>query len=248
MEIIRHGIYVCLRGAVDAPVEALAERLGLVNEFHARGGDPPDSIAFLRRVAATPGTIDDRALHDAPAIVHVASGSADRVAAARTELARMFDAHVLAGVVRMPRYTGGAMHEFAYAHRVQQRSGTEMPDVFVLPLTKTAAWWDKPWYERHTYFLPRYGDDGRMRNEGHALAAAAGVPHLMRRTYQHHAEPAPAGSYDFITYFECATTGVPVFHQVCAALRDPAKNPEWQFVREGPTWHGRRVATWAELF
>jgi len=26
------------------------------------------------------------------------------------------------------------------------------------------------------------------------------------------------------------------------------KNPEWEFVREGPTWHGRRVATWPELF
>ena len=34
---------------------------------------------------------------------------------------------------------------------------------------------------------------------------------------------------------------MPVFHQVCAALRDVERNPEWQFVREGPTWHGRRV-------
>jgi len=25
------------------------------------------------------------------------------------------------------------------------------------------------------------------------------------------------------------------------------RNPEWSFVREGPTWHGRRVATWPEL-
>jgi len=41
---------------------------------------------------------------------------------------------------------------------------------------------------------------------------------------------------------------VPTFHRVCAALRDVARNPEWKFVREGPTWHGRRVATWAELF
>ena len=22
---------------------------------------------------------------------------------------------------------------------------------------------------------------------------------------------------------------------------------EWELVREGPTWHGRRVATWGEL-
>ncbi len=33
-----------------------------------------------------------------------------------------------------------------------------------------------------------------------------------------------------------------------AALRDVANNPVWAFVREGPTWHGRRVAGWDELF
>ena len=35
--------------------------------------------------------------------------------------------------------------------------------------------------------------------------------------------------------------------QVCASLRDVTKNPEWRFVREGPTWHGRRVPGWADL-
>ena len=70
----------------------------------------------------------------------------------------------------------------------------------------------------------------------------------MRRTYKNLTEPAPAGEYDFINYFECADAGVPVFHEVCGALRDVARNPEWRFVREGPTWHGRRVASWADLF
>jgi len=102
--------------------------------------------------------------------------------------------------------------------------------------------------ERHTFFLPRYDEHGRMLNEGHALAAAAGIASLMRRTYKHPSEPAPEGVYEFINYFECADAAVPTFHQVCAALRDVTRNPEWKFVREGPTWHGRRVATWAELF
>jgi hypothetical protein len=35
---------------------------------------------------------------------------------------------------------------------------------------------------------------------------------------------------------------------VCASLRNVATNPEWKFVREGPMWQGRRVATWPELF
>jgi hypothetical protein len=84
--------------------------------------------------------------------------------------------------------------------------------------------------------------------EGHALAAEAGIACLLRRTYKNTAEPAPAGAYDFINYFECADADVPTFHQVCAALRDVGRNPEWKFVREGPTWHGRRVATWEALF
>ena len=101
--------------------------------------------------------------------------------------------------------------------------------------------------ERHTYFLPRYDETGRMVHHGHALAASAGVPCLMRRTYKHPTLPAPPGVYEFLNYFECADDDVPVFRAVCAALRDRTKNPEWEFVREGPMWQGRRVATWTEL-
>ena len=155
---------------------------------------------------------------------------------------------VLSGVVRPMNYTGTAMHNFAYAHRVLQQPGGVMSNAFLVPMSKTAAWWAKDWMERHTYFLPRYDDAGRMINEGHARASEAGISCIMRRTYKSAVEPAPAGAYDFITYFECADAGVPTFHEVCAALRDVAKNPEWAFVREGPAWHGRRVATWEEMF
>jgi len=123
-----------------------------------------------------------------------------------------------------------------------------MPNAFLVPMSKTAEWWRKDWMERHTYFLPRYDDTGRMVNEGHALATEAGIPHLLRRTYRHPSPPAGAGEYDFLTYFECDDAHVPLFHEVCAALRDVARNPEWRFVREGPTWHGRRVPTWDALF
>jgi hypothetical protein len=155
---------------------------------------------------------------------------------------------VLSGVVRPTKYTGNAMHNFAYAHQVIQQSGGVMPNAFLIPMSKTPEWWAKGWMERHTYFLPRYDDAGRMVNEGHALASAPGIACLMRRTYRSETEPAPAGTYDFVNYFECADADVPTFHTVCAALRDVTKNPEWKFVREGPTWHGHRVATWPELF
>ena len=87
-----------------------------------------------------------------------------------------------------------------------------------------------------------------MTSEGHALATAAGIPCLLRRTYRNATEPAADGEYDFLTYFECRDDDVPIFHQVCAALRDVRRNPDLRFVREGPTWHVRRVASCEELF
>jgi len=258
-EAIRHGAYVCLsvppearRLVVDAAVTPLADRLGLRNEFEPGDQHPPDAVAFLRRVGATPADIADDKLLGADAIVHIASATAGPVTEFCAELARLLGPEitprVLDGVVRPTNYTGNAMHNFAYAHRVVQQPGPVMPDAFLVPMSKTTDWWDKDWMERHTYFLPRYDDSGRMLNEGHVLAAEAGIACLMRRTYWNAAEPAPAGAYDFISYFECANDDIARFHEVCAALRDVAKNPEWAFVREGPTWHGRRVPTWAELF
>jgi len=259
-EIIRHGAYVCLRLANGADARALAavgipavaEKLGLENEFGARPAVPSESIAFLRRIGATPADIADDDLLHADAVVHVASPKAEPVrdfcAEATRVLGPVARVRVLSGVVRPKVYTGAAMNNFAYAHAVTQQPGAVMPNAFLVPMSKTAAWWAKDWMERHTYFLSRYDDAGRMTSEGHALAAAAGIPCLLRRTYKHPTEPAPEGRYDFVTYFECADADVPTFHRVCASLRDVAKNPEWTFVREGPTWHGRRVATWQALF
>ena len=146
------------------------------------------------------------------------------------------------------RYEPIARSSGEHAHQVRQQPGPAMPNAFLIPMSKTAAWWAKDWMERHTYFLPRYDEAGRMVSQGHALAAAAGIPRLMRRTYKNSTEPAPEGAYDFLTYFECADADIETFHEVCAALRDVTKNPEWRFVGEGPTWHGRRVRTWPELF
>ena len=257
-EIIRHGAYVCLRPANGADaralaavaIPALAEKLGLENEFGRPA--PSDSIAFLRRVGATSADIADDGLLHADAVVHVASPRTEPVRDFCAETARLIDGlagvRVLGGVVRPKVYTGGAMNNFAYAHAVTQQPGSVMPNAFLVPMSKTAAWWAKDWMERHTYFLSRYDDDGRMTSAGHALAAAAGIPCLLRRTYKYPTEPAPEGSYDFVTYFECADADVPTFHAVCESLRDVTQNPEWKFVQEGPTWHGRRVETWQALF
>jgi len=243
-DVTRHGAYICLSSSThNVDVPALVERLGLRNEFDADAG--PHTIAYLRRVGSSATDIEDDDLLRAHAIIHVASDTADRV----TQFSSALEAsRVLTGVVRPTNFTGNLMHNFAYANQVLQQPGTAMPNAFLVPMSKTAEWWQKDWMERHTYFLPRYDDSGRMRNEGHVLAAAAGIECLMRRTYKSASEPAPAGEYDFVNYFECADENVSTFREVLAALRDIARNPEWKFVREGPTWQGRRVASWTELF
>jgi hypothetical protein len=254
---LRHGAYVCVgvprdrRALTEAPVEVLARRLGFHNEFEARDGHPTEAFACVRRVDAVPAQIEDDRLFHAEAILHVASPTAARVQQFCAEMSQLMGTTpfvVLQGVVRPPSFTGGAMHNFAYAPQRQQQPGDVMPHAFIVPMRKTAEWWAKSWMERHTYFLPRYDATGRMLNEGHALAAAAGIPHLMRRTYKHPISPAPDGAYDFLNYFECAEEGIDTFVSVCAALRDVQRNPEWRFVGEGPTWHGRRTRTWPELF
>lgn len=256
---IRYGAYICLNvpaasraAAAGTDVPALAERLGLRNEYCSAGGDPPQSIAYLRRVSAVPGQITDPGLLGAETIVHVAAMTPEPITEFRAGLARLLGPavppRVLAGVVRPLIYTGQAMFNFSYGERVLQQPAAVMPNAFLVPISKTAGWWQKDWMERHTYFLPRYDDTGKMQNQGHALAAAPGIACLLRRTYKNSAEPAEDGDFDFISYFECADADVPVFHNVCDALRDITRNPEWAFVREGPIWHGRRTATWAGLF
>ena len=249
------GAYLCARSAGTRPdgaaLTAIAERLGLVNEF---AGKPTagESVAFLRRHGAgSAGAIgDDDVLH-ADWVIHVASrrdGVVDSFCQETSKLLAPARVRVLSGVIGTKNYTGAAMNNWAYARQIVQQPGSAMPNAFLVPMRKTAEWWGKGWMERHTYFLPRYDEHGRMLNEGHALAAAAGIPCMLRRTYRHPVEPAPEGTYDFITYFECADADVPTFHEVCAALRDVGRNPEWRFVREGPTWHGRRVDSAQALF
>ena len=42
--------------------------------------------------------------------------------------------------------------------------------------------------------------------------------------------------------------GLKLTGRLGAGAPSRAKSPEWKFVREGPAWHGRRVAPRAELF
>jgi hypothetical protein len=118
----------------------------------------------------------------------------------------------------------------------------------VTPQNKIASWWAMDWMQRESFFLPRYDAQQHLIAEGHALAAAAGIPCIVRRNVHAPERYGCEGLYDFVPYFEFAAEHAPIFRAVMAALRDMAQNPEWAYVREGPEWWGRRVGYAAALW
>src|SRR5712691_10810856 len=124
-EILGHGAYLCLRRSGDgdvhkaaaAPIDALAQQLGLRNEFDPGETPPVESIAFLRRRGATPADITDDAVLQADWVIHVASKRPEAIAELRAEVTRLISpavrVHALQGVRRPRSYTGGAMAKWA---------------------------------------------------------------------------------------------------------------------------------------
>jgi hypothetical protein len=155
---------------------------------------------------------------------------------------------ILAGVQRPRSYTSYAMTQFAYAPALAPQPGAACPMGVVTPQNKTAAWWAMDWMQRESFFLPRYDVQARLVAKGHALAAAAGIPYIVRRNVHAPDHYGRAGHYDFVPYFEFAEEHATIFRAVMAALRDTAQNPEWAYVREGPEWWGRRVGCAAALW
>jgi hypothetical protein len=154
----------------------------------------------------------------------------------------------LAGVQRPRSYTSYAMTQFAYAPALAPQPGAACPIGVVTPQNKTAAWWAMDWMQRESFFLPRYDAQARLVAKGHALAAAVGIPYIVRRNVHAPEHYGREGDYDFVPYFEFAEEHAPIFRAVMAALRDTAQNPEWAYVREGPEWWGRRVGSAAALW
>src|SRR5207249_7795621 len=122
-EILRHGAYVCVRladgadprGVAGAAIPALAEKLGLVNEFEPAGGPPALAIAYLRRHGAAAGAVADDGVAQANAVVHVAAPTAQLVSDFCAEATRLLGSmarlRVIGGVVRPRTYTGAAMKD-----------------------------------------------------------------------------------------------------------------------------------------
>jgi len=265
MQVIGHQrfLFICLppSGADAALAEAL-DGLGKgMENMHAVAGHPSEDafqrgrFQFLR---AEPGLSGERdlphpAILKAHVLIRLEGATLAPLVRYEERLRTLLESRggtveTLAGVQRPRSYTSYAMTQFAYAPAVAPRPGAVCPMGVVTPQNKTAAWWAMDWMHRESFFLPRYDAQERLVAKGHALAAAAGIPYIVRRNVHAPDGYGREGSYDFVPYFEFAEEHVPLFRAVMAALRDTAQNPEWTYVREGPEWWGRRVGCSAALW
>lgn len=219
---------------------------GFFNDYDADGSreaQPKETIQFLAVDAAR----GRDGIAAAPFVVHISANYRPRldevVADLRRRLGDAAAVNVLDGAERAPRYSSAEMHKYAYKPALARQSGRVARNAVIVPMSKTAEWWEKSALERHSYFYPHANGNGAPA-KGHATAAEAGIPKIFRRLYHNPDGYQRQDEFDFITYFECADENLPVFDNICRALRDQHQNPEWKYVVEGPEWRGRRVLRW----
>ena len=218
------------------------------NDYDADGTrdpQPQETIQFLRTDATGFGRAGIGA---ARFVAHVSGNYRPRLEEVACDLRRRVngaaDIIVLDGAERLPRYSSAEMHKFAYKPALSRQSGRVARNAVIVPMSKTAEWWEKSALERHSYFYPRHEDLGGSPVKGHAKAAEAGISKIFRRLYHNPDGHQRPNEFDFITYFECTDGNLPVFDEICRALRDQRQNPEWKYVLEGPEWRGLRVLRW----
>lgn len=259
-QVIGYQQYYFLGAAAGARPAAAFERVteGLV-ALHDKSGHPTDAektCGCYQWLRAEPGASSVRDLPhpgvtNARALLRIESARDDVVLKADAEMQRVAAEHgmtleIVGGVQRPRSYTSHAMAQYAYAPALAPRPAAEHPFGVVTPMNKTPDWWAMDWIKRESFFLPRYDAHDEMIVKGHTLASAAAIPTVVRRLVHAPGRYGQPGRYDFVGYFEFSAANAPVFSKVMAALRDPIQNPEWKYVREGPEWWGRRVASAAQ--
>lgn len=104
--------------------------------------------------------------------------------------------------------------------------GERQPLGVLIPIRKSAAWWSMAQDERQAHFTPA---------KGHTAIGMKFADRIYRKLY--HARDLPGSPWDFLTWFEFESAHADDFRALLAALRDPAQNPEWEFVeRESEIW------------
>ena len=131
---------------------------GFFNEFHGDGTPNKrsnETIQFL--VAPTLRRCNDGLL-SAGYVAHVTTKYRPRLDEIQAELVRRLgnvaSVRAIDGALQTPRYTSAALHEYAYGSAAERQSGCAAANVIIIPMSKTAAWWEMSTLERHAYFYP----------------------------------------------------------------------------------------------
>ena len=119
------------------------------------------------------------------------------------------------------------------AERAELASGAALDSatahVVVIPISRMSSWWALAHDERDHLFR------GAGKSDGHVNVGRPYAPRLFRKLY--HGRGVPGAGWDFLTYFEFEPALAEDFRALCAGLRDPARNPEWETVeRETEIW------------
>lgn len=94
----------------------------------------------------------------------------------------------------------------------------------LIPIRKTAAWWNLPQDRRQSHFTPS------TAHAGHTAIGEPYVDRVFRRLYHSRYQGEHPVDYDFLTYFEFEKADAPRFRELLGKLRDNAVNPEWAYV------------------
>jgi hypothetical protein len=222
---------------------------GFLNGFEREGAtsDAPalETVQFLSLNGVG---VDASPAHPARYAVQVNSRYRPRLDEVERELRRRVGEYgtvdIVEGCVQLPQYTSANVAVWAYEQARAHATGRALPNAIILPIRKNADWWAMSELERHQYFYPHHDAKSGRPVHGHAALGRDAAPKIYRRLYHNPLGPGRPGEWDFVTYFECEDHHLELFDATLNAMRDVSKNPEWNFVEEGPMWRGRRVLRW----
>jgi chlorite dismutase len=121
---------------------------------------------------------------------------------------------LLRGVTSSERYTTRREHQKLTA-RQPKLGRSEATYAALIPITKSASWWNLSQDERRRIFETR---------SGHIRTGLKYVPTIARRLYHSRDIGEP---FDFLTWFEFAPSGESAFNDLVAELRN---TEEWNYV------------------
>lgn len=137
---------------------------------------------------------------------------------------------LFSGVTQHLQYTDAPQRRDLQTDAAKELPPSPQTITVIIPIRKSAAWWDLAQDERNAFFRKS------AACEGHTSIGLKYAQRIFRRLYHcRYLESAPA--FDFITYFEFPEELTDDFIHLVRMLRDVNQNPEWAYVdAEAEIW------------